>query len=152
MSAEALSTVFDETILLFHRLRAAAEEVHGQGPLSGGRRGVLRSLYRLGPQTVPQMARARPVSRQHIQMLVNGLLEDGLVELAENPAHKRSHLVGLTGKGRALIEKMLAREAAVLAAVKIEIPERDLRRTAEVLRSLREFLGGTSWKRSLRRV
>jgi len=57
--------------------------------LSAARRGVLRSLARLGPQTVPQMAGARPVSRQHIQTIVNALAADGLVETIDNPAHKR---------------------------------------------------------------
>jgi hypothetical protein len=41
--------------------------------MTAGKRGVLKGLDRLGPQTVPQMARARPVSRQHIQTLVNRL-------------------------------------------------------------------------------
>ena len=73
--AAALAVLFDAAVALFHRLRATAGEVHGQGEPTAGRRGVLRDLSRLGPQTVPQMARRRPVSRQHIQLLVNGLVD-----------------------------------------------------------------------------
>ena len=96
----ALESVFAETVALFHRLRAVAEQVHGQGETSAGRRGILKSLDRLGSQTAPQMARARHVSRQHIQILVNQLAKEGLVDFIDNPAHKRSSLVHLTRKGK----------------------------------------------------
>jgi MarR family len=62
--------------------------------------GVLRGLRRHSAQTVPNMARMRPVSRQHIQELVNRLHATGLVEFEENPAHRRSHLVRLTLNGQ----------------------------------------------------
>src|SRR5262249_19593397 len=97
----AMDAVIGETVALFHRLRDASQQVHGQGELSSGRWGLLRDLDRLGPQTVPQMARSRPVSRQYIQTLVDGVVKQGLVELVENPAHKRSPLVELTAKGQA---------------------------------------------------
>jgi len=72
----------------FHRLKALGEEVHDLGKLSTSHRAVLESLYKGGPQTVPEMARARPVSRQHIQKLVNVLLDEELVQTVPNPAHK----------------------------------------------------------------
>jgi predicted transcriptional regulator len=102
--ASELLRLFDETAALFHRLRAVAAEVHGQSERSAGRRGILKS--RLGPQTVPQLARARPVSRQHIQMLVNWLLKDGFVTTRENPARRRFSLVLLTPNGKRLLEAM----------------------------------------------
>ncbi len=111
----AMQEVIDQTVSLFHLLRALAEQIHQQGELSAGRRGILRELDRLGPQTVPQMARARPVSRQHIQLEVNQLEDDGLVELIENIAHKRSRLVRLTQKGKAYLKVMEGREAEFYA-------------------------------------
>ena len=145
--AAALAGLFDAAVALFHRLRATAGEVHGQGEPTAGRRGVLRDLSRLGPQTVPQMARRRPVSRQHIQLLVNGLVEDGFAETAENLGHRRSHLVRLTPEGRALVEGMLRREARVLAAAPLTLPVRDLTRAAEVLVRVRQCLESPAWKR-----
>ncbi len=144
-----LETVFGETVALFHRLRVVAEQVHGQGEMSAGRRGVLKGLDRLGPQTVPQMARARPVSRQHIQALVNVLAKEGRVELRENPAHRRSRLVCLTAEGKELVDRMNRREAKLLARVDIDIAEKDLRAAAALLRSLREFFESPRWKRLL---
>ena len=145
--AAALDELFDATTALFHRLRVVAAEVHGEGELTAGRRGILRDLDRRGAQTVPQMARRRPVSRQHVQMLVNGLREDGLVEKTDNPAHRRSHLLRLTPRGRAAVDAMRRREARLLAAAPVEWSERDLARAARVLRGLREFLESPAWTR-----
>ena len=147
--ASALGRLFEATTALFHRLRAAAAQVHGQGELTAGRRGVLRDLERFGPQTVPQMARRRPVSRQHIQTLVNGLIADGLTEAVENPAHRRSRLVRLTASGRALVEAMRRREARILAAIPLDLGRhgtRDLERAAEVLNRVRAALEGSTWR------
>lgn len=135
-----LQDVFDQTVRLFHLLRALAEQLHGQGELTAGRRGILRDLDRPGPQTVPQMARARPVSRQHIQTEVNQLEAEGLVELVENSAHKRSRLVRLTARGKAALEAMYQREAAFYATFQLPLSADQLRETAEALRSLRETL------------
>ncbi|MCI0453702.1 MAG: MarR family transcriptional regulator [Candidatus Dadabacteria bacterium] len=143
----AIESVFGETVALFHCLRATAEEIHRQGETTSGKRGVLRGLDRFGLQTVPQMARARPVSRQYIQTLVNQLVEQGYVEFIENPAHKRSPLVHLTQRGKDLIKEMNRREEKILEMLKIEIEERDLRLTARVLRKLRACLEDKEWKR-----
>jgi DNA-binding MarR family transcriptional regulator len=136
----ALQGVIDETVSLFHVLRALAAQLHQQGDLTAARRGILRSLDRLGPQTVPQMARARSVSRQHIQLEVNELEADGLVELLDNRAHRRSRLVRLTPRGKASLDAMYRREAAFFATLELALPEATLHATAEVLQTLRSAL------------
>ena len=83
--ALSLLAVIDETQSLFHRLKRAAEELHRDDGLTAGQRAVLKSLQNGGPQTVPELARARPVSRQHIQSLVNPMVRAGWVKLEENP-------------------------------------------------------------------
>lgn len=136
----ALLALFDQTVALFHRLRAAAEEVHRQGETSAARRGVLRSLDLHGPQTVPHMARARLVSRQHIQTLVNTLSGEGLVEFVENPAHRRSSLVRLTRNGKELMQNMHRREEEALGRLSITASVEDLRAAAAVLLAVRKSL------------
>jgi len=143
----ALESVTTETVRLFHRLRMVAEEVHHQGESTAGRRGVLRGLYRTGAQTVPQMARARPVSRQHMQTLVNTLAEDGLVESVKNPAHKRSRLIKLTTKGKDLVEAMNRREARVFNQLIIPISKKRLQDAADVLRMVRSLFERQGWMR-----
>jgi DNA-binding MarR family transcriptional regulator len=141
----ALIRLFDEIPATFHRLKVVAADVHGQDVPSAGRRGILRSLDRLGPQTVPQLARARPVSRQHIQVLVSGLLNDGLVATEENPAHRKSALVRLTAKGRRQLLASQTRETQLLAHVTFELTATEIDRAADVLRSLRALLGSKKW-------
>jgi DNA-binding MarR family transcriptional regulator len=141
----ALTTVFEETRALFHRLKVAVEQIHKEGQMSGGLRGVLRSLHAKGPQTVPQMARSRPTSRQHIQVLVNRLLELGLAELADNPAHKRSPLVRLTPSGKKRIEVMNRHEAALLQKLPVDISEKNLYAAARTMKKLREVFESNGW-------
>lgn len=138
--ASAVQALFAEIVALFHRLRVVADQVHGQGELTAGRRGILFELDRFGPRTVPQMARARPVARQHIQSLVDKLIADGLVELDENPAHKRSSLVRLSGCGKALVDVMNRREADFLARLPIDVAPGPLKVATEILRAIREVL------------
>jgi DNA-binding MarR family transcriptional regulator len=143
--ATALVTVFEETRALFHRLKVVVEQIHKEGQMSGGLRGVLRTLVADGPQTVPQMARTRPTSRQHIQVLVNRLLELGLVELVDNPSHKRSRLVNLTPAGRKRIEAMNKREAELLAKLPVDISEKNLHSTARTIKKLKKIFESNDW-------
>jgi DNA-binding MarR family transcriptional regulator len=136
----ALEEVIDETTGLFHLLHAVAAQLHGGGEPTAGRRGILRGLDRLGPQTVPQMARARPVSRQYIQMLVNELAADGLVELYDNPAHRRSRLARLTAAGRDALAAMYRREAELYTTLDLPVSEAEFRDAAATLRRVREAL------------
>src|SRR5574342_396024 len=78
-------SLINETVSLFHRLRIVADQIHHCGEMTGALRSILRSLDKLGEQTVPQIARARAVSRQHVQALVNQLAEERLVEFIANP-------------------------------------------------------------------
>lgn len=142
---EAVLRLIDEIPALFHLLRAVAGDVHGQDISSAGRRGVLRGLDREGPQTVPQMARARNVSRQHIQVLVNGLFEDGLVASEENPAHRKSPLVRLTAKGTRRLAAAEERELQLLARAKLRLSAKEIGSAADALRSLRDLLQSEEW-------
>jgi len=85
----------------------------------GGVWGLLRSLKQGGPQTVPALARARPVARQHIQKLADEMAAEGLVAFKANPAHRRSQFVAITPAGERLYEELtlkLARMSDELAA------------------------------------
>ena len=145
--AAALLQLFDETTALFQRLRAVAAEVHGQGDGSAGRRGILRSLDGPGAQTVPQLSRERGVSRQHVQVLVNGLLREGLIARDENPAHRRSPLLRLTPEGRRQLTNMRQREADLLADVRLAMKPGDLEQAAAALLTVRSYLESADWRK-----
>src|SRR5262245_44866197 len=138
--SSSLEGLIDETVALFHRLRVVAAEVHGEGELSAARRGVLTGLARLGPQTVPQMAAVRPVSRQHIQTIVDSLAADRLVETIDNPAHKRSVLVRLSARGRTAVRDIARRESALLASLDVGVPAAEIDAATAVLKRFRTRL------------
>ena len=94
-----------DTIVANHRL-AQLGRSFGAVTAEGGRWGVMRDIAEDGPQTVPRLAERRPVSRQHMQTVVDALVRDGLAELRDNPAHKRSKLVALTSDGHAWLKKI----------------------------------------------
>ncbi|HSQ67451.1 MAG TPA: MarR family transcriptional regulator [Polyangiaceae bacterium] len=133
----SVQAVVDETIALFRWLAWASEHIYGEDARGATRRWILRSLQRRGAQSVPALARARAMRRQSVQPIVDALLADGLVELAENPAHKRSKLVVLTQEGAALVERMDRVDARVLGSVARDVAEQDLVAAAATLGALR---------------
>lgn len=145
-----LRAVIDETIGLFHRIRWVAEQIYAPAGRSTARRGLLRGLVRFGPQTVPQLAKARSVSRQHIQAVADALAAEGLVERIPNPRHARSLLYRATGKGAALVRSMDEVDDRVLAAAGEHLSRADLAVTARTLAGLRAgFELSGKWRRVL---
>ena len=142
--------LINETAALFHRLRIVADEVHHHGEMSGGLRSILRSLNKVGELTVPQMARERAVSRQHVQMLVNQLADKGFVDFIENPAHKRSAFVRLTLQGKKAVEAMDRREGKLLSKSSVGASDKKMSEAAETLRQVRSFFESDKWKRLLK--
>jgi len=104
-SAQDVLDLSVAVIEFYFRIEAITQATAGFAQ-AGGEWGVLRTLMKEGPQTVPEMARSRPVSRQHCQTICNALEAQGLVEFIDNPKHKRSKLVRLTRKGRDRFEGM----------------------------------------------
>ncbi len=139
-AARAMLDVIDQTARAFFRLRAAGMRSGAVTRWGGGLWGFLRSLARDGPQTVPRLARARPVSRQRIQKLADELAADGLVEFIDNPAHRRSRLVRLTAEGEAAYEEITGRLLGMCEALAEDMAEEDLHTTTAVLAALRRKL------------
>jgi len=104
-SAEHVLDLSVAVIEFYFRIEAITEATAGFAT-AGGEWGILRSLVKEGSQTVPEMARSRPMSRQHCQTITNALEAQGYVEFVDNPKHKKSKLVQATKKGRARFQSM----------------------------------------------
>jgi DNA-binding MarR family transcriptional regulator len=139
---EQLDSLLNEVRLLWHVLVQTGERLLADQPVTLALRAVLEFLDRNGPATVPGIARSRRVSRQHIQTIVNDLLGKGLVALRDNPAHRRSAHVELTGPGRQLISGIRRLEARFLSEHAFSVADKDLNRARKVLRSVRRTLEG----------
>ncbi len=101
---------------------------------------VIRLLDENGPASVPQLGRLRNTSRQNIQVLINRMVKEGVVELIDNPVHKRSPLVRLTETGRLLPSKARAAEAEMLERLAGIISAEELETVTAVLAALRKKL------------
>lgn len=144
---ETMDAFTYEVALLFFRMRHAATQYLGQGRHSSGRRSIVKSLGKEGPQTVPQMARARTVSRQHVQKIVNELRSEDLVRAVPNPAHQRSKLIALTRRGEALLAAMDEREAELMGFLARGLRLRQVQDATEVVRHVRVCLESAAWER-----
>ena len=139
--SEAGKALFDlgmEVIHTYFRLRAAGEKIGATTPAGAGSWGLLRSLAKEGPQTVPQLARARPVTRQHIQTLANELADQGLVEFIDNPAHRRSKLLAITPVGDRRLAEVSDRIEDSYEKISPGMDEAEIRAAIKVLSELRQ--------------
>jgi DNA-binding MarR family transcriptional regulator len=126
-----------EVRLLHNRLAHLVEQLHVDTGITAPQRAVLEYLHGHGATTIPNIARARGVTRQHIQGIANELQGQELVAPRDNPAHQRSPLFALTGEGRRMIDGILARERSYLDARMGDIDESELAAATRVLADLR---------------
>ena len=101
---------------------------------------VLEIVHRAGSITVPQIARERSTSRQNIQILVDRLETEGLVEFIDNPAHKRSALVRLTGPGKASLAGGEQARAQFWSEIHSRVSEAEITATLSLLRKLQNLI------------
>jgi DNA-binding MarR family transcriptional regulator len=89
-------------------------------------RAVMSALAAEDGRTVPELARERAVSRQHIQSVINEMLTDGLVEATRNPSHRRSARFVLTEEGRRRLRVIGERETQFLTRLAPAISHMEL--------------------------
>ncbi|MEQ8746189.1 MarR family transcriptional regulator [Pyruvatibacter sp.] len=128
---------------LYFRLQAQSQNLGTENAQRGGAWGILNSVITQGPQTVPQLARARPVSRQHIQKLANEMAADGLIQFVANPAHRRSQLIEATPKGLDAYARMNASLGELADALGKDFSKEELFVAASVIERMRAKLADT---------
>lgn len=126
----------------FNDLKALSDVMNQDLGVTAAMRAVLEQLQINGPQTVPQIAGARNVSRQHIQLLTDALAQRGLIAYGNNPQHKRSKLVTLTGDGANLFGRIAARETDALKTVAAILNDDDMLQAQQAVNELRRALAG----------
>jgi DNA-binding MarR family transcriptional regulator len=98
-------------------MKAVEGEMHADIGITASMRSVMSALSVGGGRTVPDLARERAVSRQHIQSVINDLLAAGLATGLRNPSHRRSPLLALTDEGLRRLRIVEAREAEQLMRI-----------------------------------
>jgi DNA-binding MarR family transcriptional regulator len=136
----AAHVLLAEASLLSEALTRWREALHEGREITVPSRAVLERVLLGGSATVPEMARARGVSRQHIQQQVDALLDRGLLERQKNPAHRRSSVIALTDKGRALIQSVRADELDALGRMQVGVSDHAISEAVLVLSAWRAAL------------
>ncbi len=134
--AETLLQTMIDAVWVSHKLRAVGARAGAVNAAGGGTWGILHTLMRDGPKTVPQIARMRPVARQHIQVLANELAGRGLIAFESNPAHKRSKLVVVTPAGVVHYESVKKRLLGLADEIGANISADDIATASRVLKQV----------------
>lgn len=130
----------------FNLLKALTNDLHDDLGITASMRAVIETLAEEGEQTVPNIARTKGVSRQHIQVNVDALTKSSFVVLWNNPGHRRSPLVALTKEGKAAFKEMRRREQSVLEGLAGGLSYDSLEITLQTLIALKENLHQTTQK------
>jgi DNA-binding MarR family transcriptional regulator len=88
------------------------------------------------PLPVAGVAREMGITRQSVQRIADLLVEHGLAEYRDNPAHQRAKLLTPTDQGRAAIERIGPGHAA---AARVLAKRLGRRRFAEAVEALRDL-------------
>lgn len=121
------------------RLREYGEAIAGTIGQTQARWQVM-SAASAEPRTVPQIARILGVTRQNVQRIADMLVADGSAAYQDNPDHRTSPHLVLTGRGRAALDRLSkaasgyhARLARKLQPSEVVALQRGLRRLLEAL-------------------
>ncbi len=121
---------------LFRAMAQKSNESLEDLGISAADRAVMEFLFPGEALSVPEIAQRYQVSRQHIQVTANGLLEAGLLVTQTNPSHKRSSLVTLTTSGKTLFKKIRARDDKIVKQLFSHVSGNELRVTQKTLETL----------------
>jgi DNA-binding MarR family transcriptional regulator len=121
---------------LFRAMADAANVYLRDAGLTAADRAVLEFLHPDAALTVPEIARRYQVSRQHVQVTINSLLDKGLVGSTVNPQHKRSALMQLTDAGRETFTSVRAMETRVIDELFANVEIADVATTKRTLETL----------------
>ena len=135
----ALTSLILETFRLNGRLLAEGDRLARPSGLSSALWQVVGALDE-GPLPVAHIARNMGLRRQSLHRTVERLLQSGLVELTENPHHRRARLVALTARGRTALDKVTGVQVAWVDRLAAGLPVRDIRAALRVLQLVRERL------------
>lgn len=120
----------------FFRITAVAEAIFADLGITAAERGILRDLFLEGQATAPEIARRKPVTRQSIQPVLDGLVAKGFVRAFENPRHKRSKFYSLTQAGVGQCVELQKREIATIRDLLNDLSDADFAATAKALKMM----------------
>ena len=90
------------------QLISTADNLVSKFGLTGARWQVLGAIAQSQvPETVSRLARNMGLTRQSVQRIVNEMVAEDMLQLSDNPHHKREKLLTMTGKGEKAFQAAL---------------------------------------------
>lgn len=146
-SRHPLVGLVDETSRLNGRLRTIFAQSRQSVGLGQSEIMVLNAVVEAErPPTVAQIGRSLGHPRQLIQRAANSLVDDGLIELAPNPDHKRAALLVPTERGVALKREADATGEEIASRIQDGLDVGNVRAATQAIRAIRKEL--EAWLRS----
>jgi DNA-binding MarR family transcriptional regulator len=136
LRAELLRQLILDMLQLDGALRRRAEGMTAEQGQTPARWKVLTAAG-CDVRTVPQIARRMGLTRQAVQRIANQLVEDGLAEFVDNPDHRASPILRLTGKGAAIDDAISDAHARWSNRIARKL---DARRMETALQAIRDLL------------
>jgi DNA-binding MarR family transcriptional regulator len=136
---ELLSSLAKASFRLNGQFMALAEQLARPAGLTGTRWQVLGFVLN-DPLPVADIARGVGVTRQSVQRVADDLVEQGLAEYLENPAHRRAKLLHPTDHGRDAVRRIGPSHAALAERLAEHVGENNLRDALNVLNTLLDAL------------
>jgi DNA-binding MarR family transcriptional regulator len=147
-ASNALSALFLDIFRANAGLVAAGDKLVAPLGLTSARWQVLGAVAMApAPQPVAHIARDMGLARQSVQRLVNELIADGLVDMRDNPHHKRARLVCLTAQGSETMAAINALQRPWVDGLAEGMDAQRIAIATEVLATLRQRLEPASDER-----
>ncbi len=93
------------------------------------------------PLTVPQIGRAMGQSRQAVQRLVDVMSKDSLLNLVDNPNHKRAKYIEVTPKAEEIYHQLHQKQIPWADQCSVELTVEELKTTLAVIQKISQNLG-----------
>ena len=133
--AATLSDLVIEVFRANSALLARGDELTRPVGLTSARWQVL-GVVEHGPAPVAHVARTMGLSRQSVRQTADALVREGMLELADNPHHRRARLLVLTPRAERAMDRLRADQAAWAEAAAERFTESELTTALSVLRRL----------------
>jgi DNA-binding MarR family transcriptional regulator len=143
---ELLAAVAITSFRLNGQFLALAEELARPVGLTAARWQVLGAVL-AEPLAVAGIARAMGITRQSVQRIADLLVDDGLAEYRDNPAHRRAKLLAPTDPGRAAVERISPAHRRAAKALVAELGPGRLTEALAAMQALSEAVDSLSARR-----
>jgi len=133
------SALLTDVILATFRLNArfleVAQELAAHGGITAAWWQVLGGVLD-EPRSVADVGRIMGVSRQGVQRIADLLVDRGLAEYRDNPAHRRAKLLACTEAGYWAVRQISVAQIPWANTLSADLPLKDLRTTLTTMQSL----------------